>query len=131
MFKTPNDKQMLLSTLWIVIMFNMIFADFYSVFVLMVEGTTPDIPGDVKTIMLIAVFVTNIPIMMILLTRILTYRLNRWVNIVAGFFTILYVVGAGDTTPHYLATATIEVMLLGAIIWIAFNWRAPMGTATA
>ncbi len=105
-------------------MINMVFADIYSVFVLLAEGTVPEIPGDVKTIMLIAVFITNVPILMILLSRVLPLATNRWFNIVAGLLTIIYVVGGGDSTPHYIAAAVIEVAILGYIIQSAWRWKA-------
>ena len=123
MFDNTIDKKVFLSTLWIVVMFNMIFADFYSAFLLMSEQAVPDIPGDVRTIMLIAVFTTNIPIAMIFLSRFLRPGLNKWANIIAGLLTIVYVVGAGDTNPHYIAAAGIEVLILLVIIWSAWRWR--------
>jgi len=59
------DIKARLSTLWIVVLINMIFADIFSIMVELVNGNMLNIPGDVKTIMAIAAFVTNIPILMI------------------------------------------------------------------
>ena len=48
-----------------------------------------------KGFALAAVF-TNIPILMILLSRILLYKINRITNILAGILVIIYVIGGGD-----------------------------------
>ena len=74
------DKKVTLSTLWIVVMLNMIFADIYSIMVILANASALEIPGEVKTIMAMAAVITNIPIMMILLSRILRYKINRIVN---------------------------------------------------
>lgn len=113
----------MLSTLWIVVMLNMIFADIYSIMVILVSTSSIEIPGEVKTIMAMAAVLTNIPIMMILFSRILRYRINRMINIIAGVLTIFYVVGMGDRAPHYIIAATIEVVLLLIIIVLAWRWR--------
>ncbi len=116
------DIRVKLSTLWIVVMMNMIFADIYSIIIELVNKNTMDIPGNVKTIMAIAAIVTNIPILMIYLSRVLKYKANRWTNIIAGIFTIIYVVGGGSLAPHYIIVATIEVVLLFIIIVNAWRW---------
>jgi len=61
------DMKVRLSTLWILVMFNMVFADIFSIMVELVNKNTLGIPGDVKTVMAIAAVVTNIPILMIYL----------------------------------------------------------------
>jgi len=43
----------------------------------------------------------ELAIVMILLSRVLTYRLNRWLNIIASIITIVFVVGGGSAYPHY------------------------------
>ncbi|MBI9039304.1 MAG: hypothetical protein JEY97_14305 [Bacteroidales bacterium] len=116
------DLKVKLSTLWIVVMFNMIFADIYSIVVELVNKSAIDNSGDIKTIMAIAAVVTNIPILMIFLSRILKYKTNRLANIIAGFLTIVYVVGGGNIAPHYIIAATIEVVLLLIIIINAWRW---------
>lgn len=119
------DTKAQISTLWIVITLNMIFADIYTIIIQLSGGDLLEIPGDVETMMLVAVFLTNIPIMMIYLSRVLSFKINRRLNIGAATLTIIYVVGGGVNTPHYIATALIELALLMFIIWIAWKWQNP------
>jgi len=112
-----------LSTLWIVVLINMIFADIFSIMVELVNKDTLHIPGDVKLIMAIAAIVTNIPILMIYFARVLPYRPNRLANIIAGTLTIIYVVGGGDMAPHYIIIAIIEVICLLLIIVNSLKWE--------
>jgi hypothetical protein len=77
-----------LSTLWIVVRSNMLFADIFSIIVEIVEGGILDIPGDVKVIMAVAV-VTNIPILMIYFSRTLSYKAIDIANIAAGVLPLL------------------------------------------
>jgi len=112
-----------LIVLWIVILFNMLFADVFSLIVELVDGGVMDIPINAATMMGIAAVLTNIPIFMILLTWILPYKANRLTNIIAASFTILYVIGGGALLPHYIIIASIEVLLLIVIIVMAFRWK--------
>ncbi len=112
-----------LSTLWIVVMLNMIFADIYSIMVELVNKNTLDIIGEVTSTMAIAAIITNIPLLMVYFSRALPYKINRIVNITAGFFTIIYVVGGGSMMPHYIIIASIEILILLVIIWNAWKWK--------
>jgi len=112
-----------LSTLWIVVLINMIFADIFSILVELVNKNTLHIPGDVKVVMAIAAIITNIPILMIYFARILPYKPNRLANIIAGVLTIIYIVGGGDLVPHYIIIATIEVICLLLIIVKSWKWE--------
>ena len=117
------DIKVKLSTMWIVVLINMIFADIFSIMVELVDKDTLNIPGDVKTIMAIAAIVTNIPILMIYFSRILEYKANRIINMIAAILTIIYVIGGGDTVPHYLIIASIEVILLLMILFYSIKWK--------
>lgn len=120
------DMKVRLSTLWIVVLINMIFADIFSIMVELVNKDTLNIPGDVKIIMAIAAIVTNIPILMIYFSRILEYKANRIINMIAAILTIIYVIGGGDTAPHYLIIASIEVILLIMILVYSIKWKNEM-----
>jgi len=108
-------------------MMNLIFADILSIMVELVDKNSLDIiGGSVTTNMAIAAIITNIPILMIYLSRALPYKANRISNILAAFITILYVIGGGSLTPHYVIVASIEVALLLVILWSAWKWSKPV-----
>ena len=116
------DTKVKLSTLWIAIMFNLLFADILSIMVELVNKNTLDIIGEIKSTMAIAAVVTNIHILMIYFARQLNHKANRILNIIAGLVTIIFVIGGGSLTPHYIICASIEVVLLVIIIWTAWKW---------
>ena len=118
-----NNKKMILSSLWTVLLINMIFADIYSIFIELNKFEKVSLPGDAETIMLVMAFVTNIPIMMIFFSIFLRYNLNRWFNICAGIFTIVYVWAGMSEYPHYIAVAAIVSIISFFIIGIAWNWK--------
>jgi hypothetical protein len=124
-----KDTKVLLSTLWIVVMINMAYADILSLHIpgLLEElaifaGETP-----ITQLMLIGAIMLEIPIAMIFLSRVLKYKVNRWANIIASVITIAYVVGGGLLYPHYLFIATIEVVCMLLIAWNAWKWTNPEG----
>ena len=65
----------------------------------------------------------EIPISMVLLSRILQYRVNRWANIIAGAVTIAFVVSIGPKDLDDMFFATVEVISLLLIVWCAWKWR--------
>lgn len=112
-----------LSTLWIVVMFNMLAADIFS---FMLPATASDAPVPVtQSMMLVFAIVIEIPIAMIFLSRILKHRANRLANIIASVITILFVIAGGSLTLHYLFFATIEVVTMLLMIWQAWKWTNP------
>jgi len=122
-----NDRRLIISTLWIVVMFNMVFADVLS---FMIPGALAEVmTGAVdgiemsEKLMLIAAMILEIPIIMIFLSRVLKYRANRMVNIFAGIVTILFVIGGGSTELHYIFFASVEVLCMLAIIRLAWKWK--------
>lgn len=117
-----QDIKVRLSTLWIFVMFNMVFADIVG---FLNPGTLEEMmamklpPG---ALLLFAILL-EIPIAMIVLSRLLKYKANRWANIVAGIITILWVIGGGNTSASYIFFATIEVACMALIIWSAWKWN--------
>lgn len=122
-FEGKYDTRTTLSTLWIVVMFNMVFADIFSIFIELNKFQQVKLPGDAQTLMLVAAFLTNVPIAMIFLSKILKYKLNRILNIVVSAFTIFYVWGGMSSYPHYIVNASIETIIAIGIIVIAWKWR--------
>ena len=117
------DTKVRLSIFWIVVMLNLIFADILSIIVELVNGNTLNILGEVIPTMAIAAIIVNIPILMIYFSRTLPFKINRLLNIIAGFITILFVVGGGSLMPHYIICATIEIITLIIIIITSWKWN--------
>lgn len=123
-----EDMKVKLSTLWIFVMFNMAFADIVG---FMNPGALEDImTGNVgieitQGLLLVFAILLEIPIAMIVLSRVLKYSANRWANIIAGVITILFVIGGGNPSLSYIFFATIEVLCMLLIIWYAWKWPNP------
>lgn len=121
------DTKVLLSTLWIVVMINMLKADILSLYIPGVADEVARTAGEtpITLVMLGGAIMMEISIVMIILSRVLKYRVNRWVNIITGIVTILFVVVGGSSYPHYIFIATVEVVCLLLIIWQAWKWPNP------
>lgn len=114
------------STLWIVVMFNMIFADIL----------TFEVPGFMQqlwagelgvqitpVVLLVFAILLEIPIAMIFLSRILNGGASRWANTVAAVITAAFVVGGGTAYVHALFFAAVEVASLALIVWSVWTRR--------
>ena len=123
------DTKVLLSTLWIVVMINMLKADILSLYIPgsgeELAATAASTGTPIPQLMLGGAVMMEISIVMILLSRVLKPGLNRWVNILASVITIVFVVGGGVLYPHYLFIAAVEVICLLLIIWFAWRWSTP------
>ena len=123
------DTKALLSTLWIVVMINMAYADILSLHIPgvfdEVAKTSASTGASISQLMLVGAIMLEIPVAMIILSRVLKYGVNRWVNIVASLVTIAYIWGGMSSYPHYIFIASIETICLLLIIWFAWTWRNP------
>ena len=123
--------RILLSTLWVVIMLNMLYIDVLSQNIpgsdeemLAFAGDTP-----ISQLMFFAAIMIEIPILMVLLSQVLAWGIGRWVNIGAAVLMIAFVVGPeiGNTAvyPHYLFMGTFEVLCMVGVILV--SWRSADG----
>jgi len=126
--KRMNTK-VLLSTLWIIVMINMLKADILSLYI---PGTLDEVAKTSATtgvqipqLMLGGAIIGELAIVMIILSRVLKYGVNRWVNIIVGLFTVAYIWGGAASYPHYTFIATVETICLLLIIWNAWKWSNP------
>lgn len=119
-----TDPKVLLSTLWIVILFNMIIRDLHE---FLREGYIEEmmslrIPEEN---MLFYGFVAQVPILMILLSRTLKDKANKWFNTVAGLIASL---GFLSTLPTAdmddVFFVIVENILLLIVLRIA--WKLPI-----
>jgi hypothetical protein len=121
------DTKVLLSTLWIVVMINMLKADILSLYIPgaaeEVAKTSASTGASITQLMLGGAIMGNLAIAMIILSRVLKYRINRRANIVMGVVTIAYIWGGMASYPHYIFIASIETLCLLLIIGFAWMWR--------
>lgn len=118
-----------ISLLWIVVMFNMTFAD---ILTFITPGALQEImtgyAGKLQVtqrILLVFAVLIEIPIAMIFLSRTLKYQINRIVNIIACIVTMVFVIGGGSTYLHYIFFAAVEVACMLLIAWNAIRWLRP------
>jgi hypothetical protein len=129
----PNNKPISeipakLSTLWITLVFCIAYADIIG----FIEPGTLEkiINGNMGfkltpvIIVMISLF-QAIPIAMILVSRWFRRNVNRGLNIVASVLTLLYVLGGGNwESASYVVFASLEVITMLVIIWLAWNWNS-------
>ena len=120
-----------LSTIWIVATLNYLYCD---VVTLMDPALLKQfLAGDIGSLhisqgfLLGAGILVEIPIAMVLLSRILGDRPNRIANIVAGTtMTAVQVLSLMVMTPalYYIFFSVIEIASTSAIVWYAWKWRS-------
>jgi hypothetical protein len=127
--KGKINTKVLLSTLWIVVMINMLKADILSLYIPgaadEMAKTSAATGTPIPFLMLGGAIMMEISIAMIILSRVLSFKVNRWVNIIVSLITIVFVVGGGVSYPHYLFIASMEIICLLLVIWFAWKWRNP------
>ena len=121
-----------LSTLWIFVTLNYLYCDVVSLIdpgqlKQYIAGHVNGI-GDISPGFLLGTAIlVEIPISMVLLSRLLKYRANRWANIAAGAimtvvqFVTLFV-GSGPAM-YYTFFSIIEIVCTLFIVWYAWRWQ--------
>src|SRR5579864_4020322 len=126
-----QDMRVRLSTLWLFAVLNYVYCD-----VVTLENPTylkGLIAGNAAGIQVTSAFLleagvlVEIPIAMVLLSRVLKHRGNRLANIVAGaVMTLIQAVSLFVSTPglYYVFFSIIEIAATLAIVGYALRWRA-------
>lgn len=113
-----------LSTLWIFVLFNVIFRDLH-------EFARPGfieelMNGQVsEQMLLLAGFMIEVPIAMVLFSRLLPYGANRWANIIAAAIVLSLLIAYGTTDLDDTFFLIVEIAALSFVIWSAWRWRNP------
>ena len=128
MNKYKIKPQSLLSTLWIFVLLNIVFRDLHQLgkpgFI---EEIMSGVVNGIKItdqLMLIGGFLAEIPILMVLLSRILPDKINKWANIFAGVITL----GVSVSSIAYADMDDVFhlVFQAAAILWIfRIAWKLP------
>jgi len=125
-----ENTKIKLSTLWIFVMFNYLYCDVMTLMdpVLLPQFMKGSVAGFKITeeFLLGAAILMEIPIAMILLSRVLDYRANRWANIIAGSIKTVVMAATmfmGDGPElYYLFYGIIEIACTSYIVWYAWKW---------
>jgi hypothetical protein len=128
-----EDGKVRLSTLWVFVLLNYLYCDVVALmnpdllkqFIVANVGGIPVTEG----FLLGAAILMEIPIAMVLLSRVLKYRANRWANIIAGVimtivqFSSLFV--GPSPTMYYVFFSIIEIACTALIVGYAWKWANP------
>jgi hypothetical protein len=128
-----KDRKVIFSTLWIFAMFNYLYADVFGskdpeALKQLITGTGP--LQMTEGFLLGAAILMEMAITMVLLSRILKYRANRWANIIVGIIHTAAVslsLFVEVPTLYYMFFAAIEIPCTLFIVWYAWKWRNPEG----
>lgn len=120
---TRLDPKVKLSLLWIFVVLLMVYADIVS----LMDPTSAIRVRMVGTplsaeILLAGAVVMIISIVMVVLSWVLNYRVNRWVTIVIGAFMISQIASGGHGL-YYALFASVEVACILLIIWFTWKWK--------
>ena len=119
--KEFEDMRTRLFTLWTFATLNYVYADVVTLFDKSLSTNLS------QTALLGAAVLVETSIAMVLLSRVLKYRANRWANIIVGIInTIAVLASLLVATPalYYAFFGIIEIATTLTIIWYAYTWRA-------
>lgn len=133
---TTKDRRTILSTLWIFVVLNYLYAD---VIILMV-GHGPATAEEAELVntlsspemMLVAAIYLEMAMAMIVFSRLLKYGINRWANIIIATLHALGVVASLFVVTNayfYIFFVTFELVTLLFIVGYAWSWKNPAGSA--
>jgi len=128
MERKKASTRTVLSTLWVFVLLNLFAKDIHElgrpgmlqqIMTGVVDGVTIT-----EELMLLGGVMFEIPILMVLLSQLLPYRINRWANIGAGPLTILIEVYSNlDPDLDNVFFLVIKLLALLGVVWVAWKWK--------
>jgi hypothetical protein len=130
---TDVERKTVLSTMWIFVLLNMIYADILGMlrpgYLELLDRMSQQLSG---TAVLLFAVLMEVVIVMVPLSKILNRKANRWTHFAVVPLSILWVVvpslmpSLGDSTPlSYVFFATVEVGTMLAMLWFTWRWPVP------
>jgi hypothetical protein len=126
--KIVKNKRVILSTLWIFVTLNYLYCDVVGLMdsVLLNQYIAGEVNGmEINQGFLLAgAVLMEIPIAMVILSLILSYKSNRWANIIAGLIKAIVMILTMFVGPtlYYVFFGTIEIATTIFIVFYAWNW---------
>lgn len=136
-----HDIKQRLSLFWLFALLNYLYADVLALFDII--GSRDPAPHLPQWALLGSAVLMEIPIAMILASRLLPFKANRLANIIAGAIETLavismqfvYPLASGAWHEHmfasYLFFGTIETVCTSVIIWQSWNWSGVEAAASS
>lgn len=128
MKKYKIEPQTLLSTLWVFILLNILFRDLHQLGKAgFIEEIMSGVVNGLKMtdqLMLIGGILAEIPILMVLLSKVLPDKANKWANITASVITLgVFATALPSADMDDVFHMVFEV---AAILWIVrVAWKLP------
>lgn len=123
------ERRSVLFTLWVFVTLNYLYCDVVTLMdATLLKGF---LAGSVngfnisQGFLLASAVLVEIPIAMVLLTRLLPQAANRWANLVAGSaMTLVQAATLAFKSPtlYYTFFSVIEIATTAVIIWYAWRW---------
>lgn len=123
----PLPPRVKLSGLWASLTFCYLYGDYFGLYKpgkleRMLEGAGPMGPASQGSLLFVALLLVA-PGLMAFLSLVLPVRSTRWLNIgLALFFAAFVALTMPGAWWFYLAYSSIEIVLCGAIAWMAWRW---------
>src|SRR5690349_63010 len=117
-----QDAKVKLSTLWLFAMLTYTYGDVVTLMDPVKHGTMELTEG----FLLVGSIIMMIPISMVLLSRFLNYRANRWASLLAGAFMTVFLtltLFVAVPTTYYAFFSVIEIATTAFIVGYAWQWR--------
>ena len=122
--------KIMLSGLWVAIMFLFIYVDYFGLFIpgvmeKIIEGEVAHTGIQITQVFLLAAMtLMMIPSLMIFLSLTLKAKWNRWTNIIVGILHIVLAIVnvIGESWTFYIYGTIVEIVFLALIVWHAWKW---------
>jgi NAD-dependent oxidoreductase involved in siderophore biosynthesis len=133
-----HDVKARLSLLWLFALLNYLYADVIALFA--IAGSRQSFESLPSWALMSSAVLMEIPIAMIVASRLLPFRANKAANVIGGvvltvvngfltFVAPLIGWGKPPAFPEYLFFATIETVCTLVIIWLAWTWSGVEGSS--
>lgn len=130
--KYVTDRRVIISTVWIFIVLNYAYADI----LILLSGHSASTPEEAELVnslsgpefMMVSVIYLEMAMVLAVLSRVLSYSINRLANIIVaslhiiGGLASLFVV---TNTIFYIFFVSVEMIALFFIVWYAWSWAKP------
>lgn len=123
----PLPLRVKLSALWASLTFCYLYGDYFGLYKPgklqhMLDGAGPMGPSSQGSLLFVALLLV-VPGLMVFLSLALPAHIARWLNVgLALFYAAFVAVTMPGAWWFYLAYSGIEIVLCGAIAWLAWRW---------